>query len=97
MRLWWLRLLRLLVYWGTRSRLELELLRWRSLVMHPSLRCPVALMFCQQARQEAGVQLWRVTIIDRNLRRPYRADQTLDHLVDLCLESGGDESRAFFL
>ena len=86
----------LLVYWGTRSRLELELLRWRSLLMHPSLPGAVGLMFRPQARQEAGVQLWRVTIIDGNLRRPYRADRTLDHLEDLCLESGADESPAFF-
>jgi len=66
-----------------------------SLLMHASLRCAVPLMSRQQARQQAGVQLWRVTIIDGNLRRPYRADQMLDHLVDLCFQSGGDESRAF--
>jgi hypothetical protein len=64
--------------------------------MHPSLRGTVALMFRQEARQEAGVQLWRVTLIDGNLRRPYHADQMLDHLEDLCLESGADESPAFF-
>jgi hypothetical protein len=64
--------------------------------MHPSLRCAVALLFRQQARQEVGIQLWRVTLVDANLRRPYRADQMLDDLVDLCFESGGDESRAFW-
>jgi hypothetical protein len=47
MQLWWLWLLQLLVYWGTQSRLELELLCWWSLLMHPSLRCTIVLMFCQ--------------------------------------------------
>ena len=63
--------------------------------MHPPNCCPVALMLRQQTREEPGVQLWCVTLVDGNLWRPNRVDQAFDHLIDLCVESGRDESRAF--
>jgi hypothetical protein len=86
-------LLQLLVYWGIRT--VRCLLRWRPLLMHTPICYAVALVLPQQARQEAGVQLWCVSFVDGDLRRSNRVDEALDDLVDLCFEPGPDESRAF--
>ncbi len=44
------------------------------MLIHASVCYIVALIFRQQARQEARVQFWRVAFIDRYLRRPNRVD-----------------------
>jgi hypothetical protein len=48
-------------------------------------RRSIALMFRQQARKEARVQLWRVVFIDRYLWRPNRINEALDDSIDLCV------------